>query len=194
MNNEKNVYCQLKYACNLKLSENSFLIKQRKKCSIQGYGDDFYVEEYYDFESLINRIKADYLDTVRGYKNQGINILSDECSFPDFFVFNRFGEYYRVAMSSYGWRISISIFIYINEYFSDKYGKDNIFDKIEQRTENNQVFFYWNYKREPLIFPARELVSEETARIILKEFLDTGKTEDKLDSEIFRREILSRNY
>ena len=194
MNIEQNIYCQFKYACNLKLSENLSLIKPRKKCSIQDYGDDFYVEEYYDFESLMDRIKTNYVDIAEGYKSQGIDILGNECSFPEFFVFNRFGSYYLVSISSYGWKISSFIFMYIEDYFTDKYGKDDLYKKIKQRTEKNQVFFYWSYQHEPLVFPARELVSEETARIILKEFLDTGKIEDQLEPEIFRREISRRNY
>ena len=45
---------------------------------------------------------------------------------------------------------------------------------------------------EPYCQCAYQLVSDETAHIILKEFLDTGKTERELDPDIFYREILKR--
>ena len=38
------------------------------------------------------------------------------------------------------------------------------------------------------------LVSEETSDIILRNFLDKGLDEDDLDPEIFRQEVLKRNY
>ena len=187
------MYCQLKYACSLMFPKNISLVKPREKCFFEDFNKEFYVEEYYNFATLKERLNCIYIDVIQGYKNQGIDIFSDVCSFPEFIICNRYEEYYSVGISAYGWKISIFIFDYLNKYFKNKYGKDS-FSKMKEITEENQVFFYWDYKSEPMIVPAYDLVSEETALIILKEFLDTGKTERELDPDIFHREIQKRNY
>ena len=90
--------------------------------------------------------------------------------------------------------MSVTLFFscYLNKYFENKYGKEYSRSKFSQLTEQNEVFFYLDYKLEPHIPRAYQLVSDETAHIILKEFLDTGKTERELDPDIFYREILKR--
>ena len=192
--NNINTYCQLKYACNLEISKNSCLLESREKCILDSYNKEFYVEKYYDFEALRERVDNIYYETVRGYEAQGVDRYSNKCSFPEFLIFNKYGEDLPVGISAYGWKISIYFFYYLNKYFENKYGVKDSRKKLLQLTENQEVFFYLDYDSEPNIVPARELVSEETAYIILKEFLDTGKTERDLDPEIFYREIRKRNY
>lgn len=193
MNTNNYVYCQLKYALSLKFSENILLAKPREKCFIKNFNKEFYIEEYYNFKTLKQRLDDIYNNVVQGYKNREINILSDECSFPEFMIFNRYEEYYPVGISAYGWKISIFIFDYLNKYFKNVYGKDS-FSEFKEIIDKNQVFFYWDYQSEPNVIPAYDLVSEEIAHIILKEFLDTGRTERELEPDIFYQEILRRNY
>ena len=187
-------YCQFKYVCDFGFSENLSLRKPRKKEFFEDYYQEFYVEEYYSFETLIERINNIYTEVIQSYKDKGVDEYSDECSFPEFIIANRYGEYLPVGVSAYGWSISIFFFYYLNKYFETKYGKEHSRSKISQLTKQNEVFFYLDYKSEPNIIRAYKLLSDETAHIILKEFLDTGKTERELDPDIFYQEISQRNY
>lgn len=59
---------------------------------------------------------------------------------------------------------------------------------------NNNLYCQLKYSFSN-IFSASVHVSEETAHIILKEFLDTGKTEFDTDfSAVYEQEIAKRNY
>ena len=185
-------YCQFKYVGDFGFSENFSLPKQRKKEFFEDYHQEFYVEEYYNFETLIERINNIYDEIIQAYKEKGVDKYSDECSFPKFIIANKYGEYLPVGVSAYGWNISIFFPYYLDKYFENKYGKEYSKSKFSQLTEQNEVFFYLDYKSEPYIPRAYQLVSDETAHIILKEFLDTGKTERELDPDIFYREILKR--
>ena len=190
-----NPYCLLKYACSLGISEYSLLSKPRVKCTFEDdYAEEFYSESYDDFESLIARINCIYDGIVQGCVTHNIDIYGNQCSFPIFFVCNSYGNYLLVGISVYGWRISTLFFGYLQEYLENKYGKEDGEEKYLQLALKNDVFFYWDADSEPMIDSSEEQVSKETAHIILKEFLDTGKTEHELDPEIFRREILKRNY
>lgn len=192
--NNINTYCQLKYACNLGISINNCLPESREKCVLDSYNQEFYVEKYYDFEALRDRIENIYHEIVQGYEAQGIVKYSNKCSFPELLIFNKYGEHLPVGISAYGWKISIYFFYYLNKYFETKYGVKDSRKKILQLTESQEVFFYLDYDSEPHIVPARELVSEETAHIILKEFLNTGRTEQEIKPDIFYQEISKRNY
>ncbi|MDJ0594234.1 MAG: hypothetical protein QNJ72_30370 [Pleurocapsa sp. MO_226.B13] len=82
---------------------------------------------------------------------------------------------------------------YLNQYFEERYGKDSAKEMYEQLTRKKEVFFYLGRESEPSILVARDLVSEETAYIILQEFLK-GKNQRELDPNIYLEEIKKRNY
>ena len=133
MNTNDNTYCQLKYACSLMFPENISLVKPKEKCFVEDFNKEFYVEEYYNFATLKERLDCIYIDVIQGYKNRGVDIFSDECSFPEFIICNRYGEYYPVGISAYGWKISIFIFDYLNiDEGNFTKTADSIFEIIEE--------------------------------------------------------------
>lgn len=187
-------YCYLKYSCSFDFQENPSLNKTREKYISDYSYDEFYVEEYNDFEALKNRINVIYNQIVKNYEDQNMNIYNDECSFPEFVICNRYQECLTIGVSSSGWNISMTFFDYLIKYFENNYGKEEGQKKYSQLTKENEVFFYTDVHSEPTVIPACDLVSQKTAYIILKEFLDTGKTEWDLDPDIFYQEISKRNY
>lgn len=48
-------YCQFKYSYSFDFRENSSLHKSRKKGTHLDFEEEFYVEEYEDFESLVRK-------------------------------------------------------------------------------------------------------------------------------------------
>ena len=184
----------LSYACDSGIPENIFRdISREKRTNCFGKNNDFYLEKYNKFEFLVDRIKWIYDLQLERCINGNVDIFSDECSWQELIVCNKNEETLIFGVSSYGWSISIFLFHYLDKYFEQRYGKENGKKMLEQKTEKNQVWFYLTNKTEPNIFSARELVSEETAIIILKNFMD-GKDEQDLDPIIYEREIEKRNY
>ena len=195
MNNKYHPYCQLKYSCSFDFKENHSLRKPKEKSPYLDFEEEFYVEEYPDFESLIFRIKNIYDEIIKDYAARGIDKYSDQCSFPEFFICNRYGNSLSIGICAYGWRILSLFSVYLQKYLENKYGKDQGKNRYLQLTVKNDVYFYWDLNSEPNIFSASDLVSEETARIILKEFLNTGKTEFDTDfCAVYDQEIAKRNY
>lgn len=193
---QKKEYCTLLYSCDFKIPENPLLKEKRKKeIGFRGKGYDFYSEKYYDFESLVDRIKNIFNQTISNYNKLGIDAHKGNCSFNELIVRNKIGEPMPVGVSTYGWNVSLYLFHHLNKYFEEHYGKGNVQKMLKQKTEDKEILFSANYDNrwEPDIVIARELVSEETALIILKNFLE-GKDESDLDPEIFYREIDKRNY
>ena len=194
MNTNQTYYCKLQYSVDFEYSENLLLRKPRTIETTGYFNAKVYVEEYYNFESLKDRIDNFYNLLVEGYKKQNIDIYSNKCSFQEYTVCNRFNDCIIVGVSSSGWNISILFFSYLWDYFKAKYGEIDGDRKYSKLADSKEIWFYSNYHSEPSFASACNLVSSETAHIILKEFLDTGKTEYKLDPKIFHKEILKRNY
>ena len=194
MNINQTYYCKLQYCSDFEYPENILLRKPRRVETTGYLNTKVYVEEYYNFESLKDRIDDFYSLLVEGYRKQNIDIYSDRCSFREFTFCNRFNDSIKVGISSSGWNISILFFSYLWDYFEEKYGKIDGDRRYLKLADSKEIWFYSNYHSEPNFASACNLVSEETAYIILKEFLDTGTTEEKLDPEIFHREISKRNY
>lgn len=193
--NIQQVHSKLKYACSYSFfPENSLLNKSREKCNTSYSENKFYVEEYYETESLKKRIDVLYNLFLDDFRTQGIDIYSSRCTFPRFVICNKYGESIMVGVSSYGWDISIIFVRYLIEYLEETYGEKQGYKRYLQLGKNQEVSFHLDIKLEPTIISSCDLVSEETAHTILEEFLDTGKTEEELDPEIFRREIAKRNY
>ncbi|MEM8830099.1 MAG: hypothetical protein AAGE96_12180, partial [Cyanobacteria bacterium P01_G01_bin.19] len=79
--------------------------------------------------------------------------------------------------------------------FENKYGKENVEKKyLDLATNSRELLFSEEPRIEPHYIPECDLVSEETAYIILRRFLDEEIEEESLDPKIFRQEVLKRNY
>ena len=194
MNLNKTCYCQLQYSVDYEYIENVLLEKQRIRKITKHSKREVYVEEYYDFNSLKIRLSSIHSLVIQGYKNQGIeDIYSDLCSFPEFEVWNRFDDCISFGVSTSGWSISIMFFNYLWDYFREKYGEFEGDRRYHELADSKEIWFYPDRRTELNFASACNLISEETAHIILKEFLDR-KTDDQLDPDIFRKEILKRNY
>ena len=83
---------------------------------------------------------------------------------------------------------------YIIDFLQKKYGKELGWQKYLQLCKEQEVSFYLDIKQEPSVVSACDLVTQETAYILLKDFLDTNKTGYELNPDIFCREIAKKNY
>ena len=117
MNTNQTYYCKLQYSVDFEYSENLLLRKPRTIETTGYFNAKVYVEEYYNFESLKDRIDNFYNLLVEGYKKQNIDIYSNKCSFREYTVCNRFNDCITVGVSSSGWNISILFFSYLWDYF-----------------------------------------------------------------------------
>ena len=194
MNINQTCYCKLQYCADFEYPENILLRQQRRIEVIRGSNEKVYTEEYYNFQNLKDRIDYFCNLDVEGYRKQNIDIYSNQCSFREFRFGNRFNDSIKVGISSYGWNISALFFIYLWDYFKAKYGEIDGNRKYSELADSNEVWFYSDYHSEPNFASACNLVSSETAYIMLKNFLDNGTLEEGLDPEVFNREILKRNY
>ena len=194
MNITSQSYCQLKYDSNKEYPKNPSLQNKRKKCNVYYSNQEFYVEDYNNFESLKRRINQIYNHIIEGFNKQGIDIFGNQCGFPELIVSDRHQEDLIIGISPFGWKISITFSDYLLKDFQKKYGQEEGEKKYFQLAEQKEVFFYIDSKLEPNIVSACELVSEETAYIILKEFVDNGKDEWSINPIVFEQEVEKRNY
>ncbi len=197
INNSEKAYCQLAYMHDLDILANNDLSKpiERRKLLGFSYKKEFCIETYCDFETLKKRLKDIEDNIISNCKKSNINFLEYLGPFPQFIIQNKFQNGIYIGISHHGWNISYIISKYIINYFENKYGQENGKNKYFQLAKDSkELMFLLNTIQEPAYIPECDLVSEETSYIILKSFLDENIDEKNLDPEIFRQEVLKRNY
>jgi hypothetical protein len=193
-------YSRLEHYCifDLQTDKNTLI-----ELSYSGISENVYVEEYQDFSSLKNRIIELYelwqvkypyrssYDRKMGDRDNNLRKIKMD-AYPDLILYNRWKGEMFVGVCPLGWKVSIIFFGYILRHLENLYGKE-AGSKIYNQIAKNQIAFY-TVPTEPTYTSICELVSEETADLIIQEFLDKNKIEHDLDPEIFLGELKKRDY
>ena len=180
---------RLVYSCDFDIPKiKNQKIQRKKAANYFGENKDCYYEEYYNFEDLKKRLDNIYAWNIKDYPD----VPDEKYSYFYFHIENSEEDCCPVGISPYGWLVSLLYSQRLYEYLEEKFGEENLWKMLNLKTDTTQVWFYENLNTEPYIASAYELVSEETASIILKNFLN-GKYETDLDPNIYYQEILNSN-
>lgn len=202
MINKQNNYCRLEIFCFFKLNdEGNLCIKHNKD-----FGEDVYVEEYKDFNSVKNRII--YLAKKYSEKYYNTDIYSSQeeekiyykgnidtssiYRYPAFLLYNSWEEFLIVGYCPIGWLPPLQFITYTINHYINLYGEEQggeKFLKIVGTSEDKNIVFLapdW-YTEAP-----SNLISEETSDLFIKEWMNKKEVSQEYQKIIFQKEIEKR--
>lgn len=194
MTNEAKPSYELIYFSGFKIpeSKNSSIATPKIEFS---YSDIIYYSEIYEKpEFIIKRMLFMYEFQIEGFKKLNMDILSSACCWRQFYVTNKYGETpLTIGITPHGWDLLSHFTYYLLTHFENHYGEENYIKMLEEKANNIEMNFSLDRQSEPLIIPIYQLISQETALVVLKNHLEAKELED-IDPAIYHREIEKRNY